>query len=277
VASYLSNTLMPAIDAAPCNDLFEDGSLDLMDAALLQECAIHADSIQYWTQRFPCQFPGGIYNEQDLVTMMAGVLDTVDKTFDIEIVNPNNAVMGYEFSVSGLTIESLENTIGGYTATPLFNPGTGKILALASDESVITKNSTPTTFVRIHYSNLTDNEVCISELKHVVNHKYHKSNASIGQPACVPTNIVGTREPKAAFAVFVQPNPMRETATIYFENPGFEPVQCQLTDMYGRVVRSYSDLRQTSVVIERGALPKGTYSFTLKHTRGMVTGKLVMQ
>lgn len=277
VNSYLADALNPAIDASPCNDLYEDGKIDVMDAGLLQECALHADSIQYWIQRFPCQFPSGIYNSQDMVTLLAGVLDTVDKTFDIEIVNPSSGVMGYEFTVDGLVIESVENTIGSYQATPQFNPVTGKILALAPDESYIPKNVTPNTFVRIKYANINQSEVCISGITAVVNQKYHKSNAVIGTPACVPTNMVGAKEPATAFAVFVQPNPMQESSTIYFENPAAEAMQFQLTDMLGQVVRSYQDIRGESVVVERGDLPHGAYAFTLLSQRGSVSGKIIMQ
>jgi hypothetical protein len=276
VNTYMSNVINPALDASSCNDLYEDGDIDVMDAALLQECALYADSIQYWIQRFPCQFPGGIYNEQDLVTILAGVLDTVDKTFDIEIVNPANAIIGYELSVSGLVIESVDNTIGDYNATPLFNPTTGKIAALASNESNIAKNTMPTTFLRVHYSSLTDNEVCVSEVKSVVNHKYHKSNASIGNPACVPTNMVGITEPFEPFAVFIQPNPMRESTSVYFDNPSGEPMQLQLMDMLGRTVRRYTDLRGSSVLIEKQTLPEGNYTLPLQNARGMVSRKLMI-
>lgn len=276
VNHYLTDALNPAIDASTCNDLFEDGQIDVMDAALLQECALHADSIQYWIQRFPCQFPSGIYNSLDMVTLQAGVLDTVDKTFDIEIINPANGVMGYEFSVDGLVIDSVENTIGEFHATPQFNPATGKILALAPDESYLPKHVSPATFIRIKYATINQSEVCISGITAVVNHKYHKSNAVIGNPACVPTNMVGIKEPKGPFAVFIQPNPMQERSTLYFENPSGEPMQLQLTDMLGRTVRKYADLRGESIVIEKGMLPGGNYTFTLQNAHGMVSGKLVI-
>lgn len=277
VQAYLSAALNPGLSATPCNDLYEDGGIDLMDAALLQECALHADSFQYWTQRFPCQFPGGIYNEQDLVTILAGVLDTVGKTFDIELVNPSHAILGYELSVSGLTIESVENVMAGYQGIPQFNPATGKILALAADESTIPKHATPGAFLRVHYSTLTADEVCVSEVKSVVNHKYHKSNASIGAPSCVLVNMVGTQEPGAPFAVFVQPNPMQESCTIYFENQEAEPMQLLVTDMLGRTVLRLTDLRSNSVLVERGTLPEGTYAFSLQGRRGSVSGKILMR
>lgn len=278
VMEYLASALADNGTATPCNDLHEDGEVNVFDAALLQECNIHAENQQHWIQRFPCQFPTGFVNEQDLVNLRAGMLDTVAKTFDIQIVNPINEVMAYEFSVSGLAIESVENLSASHNVAPMFNPTSGKIIALSADESSIQKNAIPATFIRIHYSSLTANKVCISEITSIVNNKYQQSNATIVEPSCVLVNSVAVSEPgNAPFAVFVQPNPMRESTTVFFENPDAEPMAFTLNDLTGRTLRSFSDLRGESVSIQRAGLPEGTYLFTLRGSRGSVSGKLVLQ
>lgn len=277
IMDYLVASLADNGASTPCNDLHEDGEINVFDAALLQECNIYADSQQHWIQRFPCQFPTGFLNTQDLVTLQPGAVDTVAKTFDIQIANPYHQIMAYEFSVSGLVIESVENLASEHHVVPLFNPANGKILALAADESSIQKNFTPSTFLRVHYSALTDHMVCVSEITAVVNNKYQQSNATLADPNCVPVTFVGLNEPnKAPFAVFVQPNPMRENTTIFFENKNAESMTFTLSDLTGRTLRSFSDLRGESINIERDALPQGTYLFTLRGSRGSVSGKLVM-
>ncbi|MFN0174688.1 MAG: lysyl oxidase family protein [Saprospiraceae bacterium] len=277
VLDYLLASLADNGVSTPCNDLHEDGEINVFDAALLQECNIHVDSQQHWIQRFPCQFPTGFLNTQDLVTIQPGAVDTVAKTFDIQMANPYHEIMAYEFSVSGLVIESVENLASEHHVVPLFNPANGKILALADDESSLHKNVTPNTFLRVHYSALTDHMVCVSEITAVVNNKYQQSNATLADPNCVPVTFVGLNEPgHAPFAVFVQPNPMRENTTIFFENKNAEPMAFTLTDLTGRKVRSFNDLSGESINIERGTLPQGTYLFTLRSSRGSVSGKLVM-
>jgi hypothetical protein len=278
VQTYLSAALANNGDASTCNDLYDDGLLNVYDAALLQECNIHADNQQHWIQRFPCQFPTGFANAQDPVTLRLGMLDTLAKTLDIQIVNPFNKIMGYEFTVSGLNIASVENLANEHNATPQFNAASGKLIALSADESVINKHATPMEFVRIHYNTITASKICIESIQAVVNEKYQLSNAMIGQPDCIPTNVVAVSEPgKQAFAVYVQPNPMRESTTVFFENKQAEPVQFTLSDLTGRTLRSFNDLRGESVTIERNGLPEGTYYFTLRDSRGMVSGKIVMQ
>jgi len=69
---------------------------------------------------------------------------------------------------------------------------------------------------------------------------------------------------------------MRESTTVFFENKNAEPMMFTLTDLTGRTLRSFSDLRGESLNIERNGLPQGTYLFTLHGNRGSVSGKLVM-
>jgi len=277
VLGYLASALADNGTATSCNELHDDGMINVFDAALLQECLLYADDQQHWIQRFPCQFPTGFLNTQDLATILPGTMDTIAKTFDIQILNPLNEVMAYEIAVNGLVIESVENLATEHLAVPLFNPNTGKILALSSDTASIKRNFAPTNFLRVHYSALTDHEVCVSEIIAVVNNKYQQSNATLADPNCVPVNYVALTEPDLApFAVFVQPNPARESTTVFFENPNAEPMAFTLTDLTGRTQRSFSDLRGESVSIERAGLPDGTYLFTLRGSRGIVSGKLLL-
>jgi len=279
VTGYLNAALNSDGVATNCSDLFEDALINVYDAALLQECNLHTDDPQYWIQRFPCQFPTGFLNTLDLVNLRLGAIDTVAKTLDIQIVNPFNGIMAYDFSVSGLNIASVENLVPEHQATPLFNPSTGKIVALATDESSIPKNAVPANFLRLHYTGFTAAEVCIAEISAVVNHKYQGSNAIIANPDCIPVNTVGVTEThgKAAFPVYVLPNPMAESSTVFFENKNAEPMRFVLTDLTGRTLRLLEGIRGESVLVERAGLPSGTYIFQLSGSRGSVGGKILMR
>ncbi len=274
--AYLSTIVAGTGDASPCLDLDASGSLNVYDAALLQECVLHRNEPQYWIQEFPCQFPAGFDNTADLVTMRAGNLDTLAKTFDIEIFNPFNAVFGYEFSITGLAIDSVTNLVAAYNPDLRFNAATGKIVGLGLDESAVNKHALPTSFLRVHYSAITATEICLSEITAVVNPKYQRSNASIGVPSCVPGKTSPTNNPaQNAFGVYVQPNPFVERTSIYFENEAAEPVRVELKDVTGKLLRSFEGIRGTSVTIERNNLPQGTYFFTVSGRQGSISGKVV--
>jgi hypothetical protein len=263
-------------DPSNCLDLDGNGAISLYDAALLQQCALHQHEPQYWIQAFPCQFPTGFTNPLDMVTLKPGILDTVAKTFDIEMANPVNKVLGYEFTVSGLTISSIENLAVGYNPELKFNASTGKIIGLALDESVLEKNAIPTGFLRIHYATLTSTEICLASITDVVNSKYQRSHATIANPNCISIKTSSvSHAPKAPFGVYVQPNPFVENTTIYFENDAGAAIQVDLKDITGKILRSFEGIRGTSVTIERGNLPAGAYLFTVRGNRGSVSGKIV--
>lgn len=274
--AYLAAANADSGDASSCLDLDADGTINVYDAALLQECSIHQDEPQYWIQEFACQFPTGFENTADLVALRAGAVDTIAKTFDIEIINPFNKVLGYEFSVSGLVIESVENIQPGYNGDLRFNPATSEIIGLGLDESAIEKNPLPDTLLRIHYSELTGTEVCVEKITAIVNNLYQRSNASIVTPACVmvKTSSVATPD-NNAFRVYVQPNPFDEKTTVYFENEQAEPVNFTLTDVTGKTLRTFEGVTSNSVSIERGNLPAGAYFFTLRSSKGRVSGKII--
>ncbi len=275
---YLATANTDDGDASSCLDLDGNGSINVYDAALLQECTLHQDDPQHWIQAFPCQFPTGFNNTQDLVSIMPGAVDTVAKTFDIAIANPYNEIMGYEFSVSGLNIGSIENRAAGFSPDLRFNAATGEIVGLGLDESAMNKHALPSNFLRIHYTALTGTEVCVEKITAVVNSKYQLSSASLATPNCVSVITSSVANPgNAAFGVYVQPNPFIEKTIIYFENEEAEPMRFDLRDVTGKTLRSFEGIRGNSVTIERNNLPTGTYFFTISGKTGNVSGKLVAQ
>ncbi|MCC6281893.1 MAG: T9SS type A sorting domain-containing protein [Saprospiraceae bacterium] len=276
VASYMAASLADNENATECRDLHINGNIDVYDAALLQECSLYAEDLDHWGLGYPCQF-GGFENTKDIVYLLPGALDTAAKTFEVQIVNPYNAIIGYEFSVSGLNIASVEN-ISGTMNVNIQHDDTGEILALSADETTIKKNILPTSFLRVHYSELTGPEVCVSNITAVVNAKYQRSEALLASPNCVITGLVGSHEPQEApYSVFVQPNPFRENATIFFENAAAEPVTVTLSDMTGRTLRSFENIHSEFVTFERGNLSEGVYIFTISGSKGKVSGKIAVQ
>lgn len=274
---YLAFANSDSGDASACFDLDGNGLINLYDEALLQECVVHQDDPQYWIQRFPCQFPGGFFNQQDLVVIRAASIDTVSKTFDLEIINPFSKLLGYEFNVSGLVIDSVENLMPNYSPNLRFNAASGEIIGMGLNELPIKKNTLPAEFLRVHYSELTDTAICVSAITAVVNEKYQLSNASVGNPSCLTVIVSSIRDIDAPFGVYVQPNPFSGHTTVFFENESAEPMTVTLSDITGKVIRSFEGVRDNSVTFERGNLEAGTYFFTVSGSKGRVTGKVMAQ
>jgi len=276
-SAYIDEALAGNTPASSCSDLFTDGAHDVYDAALLQECYLHENDPDHWQLRFPCQFPTGFANDDDLVFLLPGELDTVAKTFEVLIVNPYNKLYGYEFNVSGLDINAVENLATGFDAPVKFNTS-GKLLALTESEAPIAKNILPTPLVRVHYNSLTDVKVCIESIRAVVNEHYQLSTAALADPNCVQVLSTSSQEPgKNKLTYFVQPNPFTESTNIFFANPNNEAVHAVLTDVQGRTVRNIDGLRGESWTITRGNLPSGVYFFQLRGANGYASGKLIVE
>ena len=278
--AYLDAALNDDDNTTACNDLDANENLDVYDAALLQECMIHGDDPQYWGTRFACQFPTGTDAPADIVYLLPGSLDQVNKTFDIQIVNPYSKIYGLEFSLSGLHITSVENLDPDFDAEWQFNAATGKLLALTTTEAGLHKKILPTAFVRVHYDQLTGNgqEVCIGGITAVVNEKYFRSNALLADPNCVSTASSAAIEPGGAnLRAIAIPNPATEEFHIFFDNPGNEPATVTLNDATGRAVRKFTGIRGESVEIDSNELPGGLYWFRVETRQGWVSGKVVIE
>lgn len=275
VDEYLQVVVNNDGNATPCTDLNDNNVIDLFDAALLHECATYQDDIVHWGSRFACQFPTGATIASDVVYLRPISIDTIAKTVEIQVQNSQNRLNGYEFTISGLVIDSLVNLAPEFEGDLLFNAALGKIVAMTRNEKSIKKNFTPFKFLRIHYSELTDNEICISEVQNVINSKYQRSNASVQGP-CLSTGTVGLNTPeKPDFEVFVQPNPFVDNLTIFFENEEGAPAQITLTDAMGRIVRTFHDVRTNQVTIERNNMPSGAYYYQIEMAKGRASGRVV--
>jgi hypothetical protein len=72
--------------------------------------------------------------------------------------------------------------------------------------------------------------------------------------------------------LFIQPNPFQESVQVFFANPEAEPLSITLSDMTGRVVRSFQQIREESVTFTRGNLAAGMYMVSVRGKDGVRTG-----
>ncbi len=276
VLAYVAESLADSTTSAACRDLFSDGKITVYDAALLNECILHGGDASYWEARFPCEFPTGVSNPDDIVYLLPGELNETEKYFDVLIVNPFSRLFALEFSIKGLKIQSVVDL------DPVFSPliqhdGKGQIAVLSLDETALGKNILPKKWLRVFYSELTATEVCVEKIDHVVNTKYEASNALVADPSCVQSTVSTTDfdEKGQNFGVFVHPNPFVESAEIHFPNPEGEPFSFEMIDAQGRVVRRFDSIRTEFLRVSRGDLPAGVYFFRLAGKAATAGGKLI--
>jgi hypothetical protein len=275
VVSYMEASIAENQTVTNCSDLFSDGKIDVYDAALLQECDIHQNDANHWGVRFACQFPTGLQNDKEVVYLLPGTLDETAKTFDVQVVNPYSKLIGYEFSISGLTIDSVVSLSPNFDGIQYFT-SKGKIAALSPTETTVKKNILPAGLVRIYYSGAPAHNVCITSVEAIVNDKYQRDLGLVSDQNCVNSSTVGTQNQFASVnSLFIQPNPFQESTQIFFSNPDAEQLSITLSDMTGRVVRSFQQIREESITITRGNLAAGMYMVTVRGKEGVRTGVVI--
>jgi hypothetical protein len=65
-------------------------------------------------------------------------------------------------------------------------------------------------------------------------------------------------------SMHVYPNPMRDRATIEFDNPNGESYDLYITDITGKTVRTIKNIQEKEIAINKGELSSGVYFIVLK-------------
>lgn len=180
---------------SPCTDMDNDGEITVTDAALIAGCVFfgpeHVDENGVHDH---CIFEDEITNPNHNVTLSIGDINTDLGYVDVYILNPDCKVAAYEFDVSGITIQSVENIYDPllFDATPAASLGGSKVIGYTLDDVLLPKNYTPAPFVRIYYLTAPGPDVCVSSITDVVNESYHNVVVSIG--ACMSITAIHTAE-----------------------------------------------------------------------------------
>ena len=143
--AYVDGILGNDLEAVACNDLDQDGELTVSDAALMAQCQYwdiaheHPDSSGFHDK---CQFPAPhIVNPFDSVWFRLGEVNWAQGFFDVEVLNPHNRILGYQFDIScGIQqAVSLADPLE-YMITPEFALGGGTLIGLSYEDESMSKH-----------------------------------------------------------------------------------------------------------------------------------------
>jgi PKD repeat protein len=182
------------VSVTPCNDLNEDGEITVADASYVAEC-IHQQQdlgvppLQYTE----CPWDPETIDVNENVTVGVTNLNAAAGYFDVYVVNPQNELIALQLDFSGANITSVQNLL----ATSVWNAHThievgGNSIATTSElHTKIPISIVPQSVLRVYYSTLTSNTVCVSNIVDVINDFNHNVLTNYG-------NCVFTAPPVAA-------------------------------------------------------------------------------
>lgn len=273
-ANY-SDQALEEVAATSCSDLNADGSITVYDAVMLTDCMLFGDGHVHEdgsAAHDHCSFPAGIYNGTTPTQFEITAADKNESYFIVSMRNSSSDIMAYQFKVSGVTIESIENMVGGYTAeSMLTSVNTNNLLVMSESNSFIPKSTEYSPVLKIYYSAPMGSEVCI-EIMEVVNIKYEQVDAS-DPSICASLDALSTTD-YAALEINIFPNPFRNETLIQMEIS--DDYTVKIYDASGRLVRTES-FEGDNTIIKRENLFEGVYFMTVQSDKVAYRSKVIIQ
>lgn len=187
VLLYLAGILDNSIAPTSCNDINNDGNITVADAALLSDCVhMGSDHAEEEGIHDHCLFGINILNPAHTVTLIPAAINTNAGYFDVYVLNPDCRVAAYEFDITGATITGVASIVSGATFDVMHMASSTKVVGL-SQHFFLPKNYSPTPLLRVFYSAITGNEICINPIVDILNESFHRVNTVAGACLAVAT------------------------------------------------------------------------------------------
>ena len=274
---YVTSILANDLSATLCNDLSDDGEIDVYDAALLTDCHLAHEGFETGAYHEHCEFPQNVTNIFDTVEFSIGEVNYDEQWLDIYIKNPDNYVVAYEFEMSGIEISSVVNLIdpNEYPIQPSAQLSGTRVVGISYQDSLIDKYQNSTPLVRINYFSTTASTICIDSIVAVVNHYYERTEHVIAN-GCVAAT--GVSELSSGIIMGAYPNPFSTTTTIEVENRYNRNITMNVVDPTGKIVSDLGQITQRRTSFDRASLSSGLYFVQVLDTDGVLNRmKLIIQ
>jgi Lysyl oxidase/Secretion system C-terminal sorting domain len=278
VMQYLTDVTAQS-GVLPCNDVNGDGQLTATDAALVSGCIRstngnhgHQGGTQL-THRH-CEFPWNILNINDTVRIGINSVHQDSTFIDLDILNPDCRLLAYDFTMTGVTIDSIVSIYNGFDPVITFDNSTGRIVILDTMEVSLTKQLVATKLLRVYYSALTSNTICISNVNSSVNADYEETMTGIFN-GCV--TVTGINILYQSGMIKVMPNPSTDVFTVSSDMLNGTNAVVTVTDAMGRVVLSRREVIAggKGFGIDLQNYPKGVYLLRISTDQMDLTEKLL--
>lgn len=243
---YLNGIKEDTLAYSPCDDLNGDSMITVTDAARLNGCLRfntnqhhHPGGAQNTHKH--CEFPFNIYNPFDSIMFSIADTDLVHHFIDLSVYNPNCLMLAYEFKLHGLVVDSVKNlALGNYTPDIRW-ASSGHVVGISSDENSLFKQLAPLNFLRVHFSSLTDSQICISNIVAVLNADYEEVNGKISN-GCVhiaqqhQDTVISNTDFISPESLQVIPNPSTGVFEIYLDGKSLSGAEIKVFDELGQIV-----------------------------------------
>jgi hypothetical protein len=265
---YTTGILDGSLNATECNDVHRDSVVNVYDATLVAQCALDTNE---------CDYPTGITNIFDTAYISIANANFTDNYVDIYLRNPNEKLLAYQFTMSGIVVDSVVSLVNTaeYPVNAQWSSATNRILALSVEDSTINRSPTAQPLCRVYFSSVTASQICIDEFESAVSGIYQALMTKVEGPCVMPSSTSSINY--SNFEVQIAPNPFEGETTFSFKNMGAAPLRLEIFDATGRLVDAYENIITPNFVLKQNKMTSGVYLYRISGASGMQSGKLMVK
>lgn len=263
----------------PCNDVNGDGLLSVTDAALVNSCVrftagVHNHPGGTQNTHRHCEFPFGVTNVNDTVELSLSQLNSGLSFLDINILNMQGRLMGVDFSLSGITIDSVVSLVSGFNPLIRWDANTGRIALLDTSGQSLDKNLVSVPFVRVYFSSIPFNVVCIPVIHAAVNGNDEETITRISN-GCLAVTGIGMMYRSGM--VSVVPNPSNGLFSVSSQALNGMNADFIVTDAMGHSVIAGKEVLSASsrFYIDLSSQASGVYLLKIRTATLEITERII--
>jgi len=234
----------------PCADLSGDEKLSIYDVALLDECIqinIEEADNPFHTH---CVFPVERISLQENIELRVSNFDVTEGLIELDIRIPDNDIKGFQIPFEGIIIDSFERL---YFEEPQYlNKNQNEIIAF-HDTILINRNIDFQPFLKVYFSEITSDSLCIGSDAEFVNKKFELVPSQIDQECIFLTS---NKNIDNNILINIYPNPVKDIINV---NANFVISNLTIWDTNGKLLIQKDNVNNTFVKIEISALSPGIY------------------
>lgn len=277
---YLDDIETSINNITTCVDVSGNGEESIYDAELVKWCSKNS-YILYpgGSPMYNCNFPRNVINPTEHTSLEIVNVNLAGGYFDVQLSNPSSDVNAFQFNVSGVYIQNVISLVDAtdFPADIRFNPNTNSIFGISPVDSSIARSTTPQSLVRVFFSGVNQNWICVSAIVDIVNSRAERTVATIAGN-CIPAIVTDVVEKDNLLYFHLIPNPAKENVTIMLQNPSGKNMVAAVYDYSGRLVKEMTiSANQTKATISLDDVSSGIYFVKISNDSFYRVEKLIKE
>jgi hypothetical protein len=277
---YMDDIETTISNTVSCIDVSGNGVETIYDAELVKWCSKNSYILfPGGSPKYNCNFPRNVINPNEPTNLEIVNVNLAGGYLDVYLSNPSSEVTAFQFNISGVYISSVVSLVSN-TEFPVdlrFNAATNAIFGISMQDSTISRALNPQGLVRVYFSGVSQNWICISEIVDIVNSNGERTTATIAGN-CFPAVITDVVEKENLLYFHLVPNPANDNVTVMLQNPSGKSLTASLFDYSGRLVKEMNvAANQSKINIDLDDMSNGIYFVKISNDSFYRLEKLVKQ